>query len=157
MKTSKILIAIAAFSLFACGENKTNEEAEAQPADYKGSVTVLMKSQESGTDQEQVIENVEVNFDPSEDGKTASIIMYSISFAPNMPPLDITIPNLSLSHTKTGFKLSCDRVVPLALGGEFPMYTVTEFVGSVNEEELEFKLNFGQYPTSFSGQKNIAL
>lgn len=65
--------------------------------------------------------------------------------------IDVTIPDIEMSVTDDTVLLSCDRVVPLALGGEYPRYTVTAFSGQLKGEELSFSLNIGDYPTSFRG------
>ncbi|MBQ7459324.1 MAG: TonB-dependent receptor plug domain-containing protein [Bacteroidales bacterium] len=73
-------------------------------------------------------------------------------FIPTMPvTIDVTIPNVNLSVAQDAIILQCDNVVPLAMGGEYPRYTVTALSGSLKGDELEFSLNFGDYPTSFQG------
>jgi hypothetical protein len=44
-------------------------------------------------------------------------------------------------------------VVPKALGGDYPRYTVTNLTGKIVGNELTFSLNFGSYPTSYRGTK----
>lgn len=148
MKATKVLLALAAFALLACNKNEPEILPTPEMADYKGTVTVTYQGAPFDND------DVEVNFTPSEDGTTASITIFKIRFVPQMPvTIDVTIPDVGLTVTKEAIQLSCDNVIPLAMGGEFPRYTVTGLKGTVKDNELDFSLNFGDYPTSFKGTK----
>lgn len=147
MKTKHLILAVlAAILLVSCEKVAPKEEIIPQTADYLGTVTVLYQDTPFDND------NIEVNFTPSEDGTTASITIYKIRFVPQMPvTIDVTIPNVELNVTEDAILLQCDQVVPLAMGGEFPRYTVTALTGSLQGDALEFSLNFGDCPTSFRG------
>ena len=148
MKLNRMILALAALALLACNKEEKNETPVAEAGDYKGVVTVEASS---GTFDN---EDIEVNFTPSEDGTVATITINKIRFVPQMPvTIDVTIPNVGLTSTKDGFQLACDNVIPLAAGGEYPRYTVTNLTGSLNDDELTFSLNFGNTPTSFRGTK----
>lgn len=148
MKLNRMILAFAALALLACNKEEKNETPVAEAGDYKGVVTVEASS---GTFDN---EDIEVNFTPSEDGATASITINKIRFVPQMPvTIDVTIPNVGLTSTKNGFQLACDNVIPLAMGGEYERYTVTNLTGTLKDDELAFSLNFGSTPTSFKGTK----
>ena len=148
MKLNRMILAFAALALLACNKEEKNETPVAEAGDYKGVVTVEASS---GTFDN---EDIEVNFTPSEDGTVATITINKIRFVPQMPvTIDVTIPNVGLTSTKDGFQLACDNVIPLAAGGEYPRYTVTNLTGSLKNDELTFSLNFGNTPTSFRGTK----
>ena len=148
MKLNKMILALAALALLACNKDEKNELPVAAAADYKGFATVEASS---GTFDN---EDIEVNFTPAEDGKTATITIFKIRFAPKMPmQVDVTIPNVELTPTKDGILLACDNVIPQALGGDFPQYTVYEMTGTVKEDEIDFSLKFGTTPTSYKGTK----
>ena len=148
MKLNRMILAFAALALLACNKEEKNETPVAEAGDYKGVVTVEASS---GTFDN---EDIEVNFTPSEDGAVATITINKIRFVPQMPvTIDVTIPNVGLTSTKDGFQLACDNVIPLAAGGEYPRYTVTNLTGSLKNDELTFSLNFGNTPTSFRGTK----
>lgn len=148
MKLNRMILAFAALALLACNKEEKNETPVAEAGDYKGVVTVEAGS---GTFDN---EDIEVNFTPSEDGATASITINKIRFVPQMPvTIDVTIPNVGLTSTKNGFQLACDNVIPLAMGGEYERYTVTNLTGTLKDDELAFSLNFGSTPTSFKGTK----
>ena len=148
MKLNRMILALAALALLACNKEEKNETPVAEAGDYKGVVTVEASS---GTFDN---EDIEVNFTPSEDGATATITINKIRFVPQMPvTIDVTIPNVGLTSTKNGFQLACDNVIPLAMGGEYERYTVTNLTGTLKDDELAFSLNFGSTPTSFKGTK----
>lgn len=147
MKTNKrilSILALAASLLLAC--NPLNEELSPDAADYKGVVSVFYEGEWFNN------ENISVNINPSEDGKTASVKIFKIRFVPKMPVrIDVTIPDIQLDATADGTRLSCDNVIPRALGGDYPKYRVTELTGTLSGDILEFSLNFGEYPTTFKG------
>lgn len=148
MKTNRIILALAAMALLACNKEEKNELPVAVAADYKGVATIEAST---GTFDS---EGIEVNFTPSEDGKTATVTIFKIRFSPRMPmEVDVTIPNVELTSTKDGIRLACDNVIPKALGGDFPDYTVHDMTGTVTENEIDFSLKFGATPTSYKGTK----
>ena len=147
MQFKHMLMALAAVAAIGCNKNNPEEVVEPKEGSYVGTVTVNSTSGEVFDN-----ENIEVSFTPSEDGKTATLVMYQIKFTPRMPmTLDITIPDVSISTEGQDIKLECAEVVPLAMGGPFPNYTVTNLTGKISGGELTFSLNFGATPTSFSG------
>lgn len=149
MKTKHFHAAILALLLIGCGKETNETPLVPQKSDYTGTVTVIYQDAPFDND------NINVNFTPSEDGKTASILLNQIRFVPQMPvTIDVTIPDIALQSTKEKIILSCERTIPLAMGGEYPRYTVTDLHGEIVGKELTFSLNFGDYPTSFRGQAN---
>ena len=150
MKLNRMILALAALALLACNKEEKNELPVAAAADYKGLVSV------DGSNGKFELEDVEVNFTPSEDGKTATITMYKVSFAARMPRMDVTIPDVKLTSTETGILLACDNVVPKALGGDFTNFTVYEMTGTVEEDEIAFSMKLGTIPATYRGIKQVA-
>ena len=145
-----IFAALVAMTLIGCGKAEPETPIVPQESDYKGTVTVMYQGAPFDN------ENIQVNFTPSEDGKTASIIIYQIRFVPQMPvTIDVTIPNVAVQSTTEKILLSCERTIPLAMGGEYPRYTVTDLKGEIVGQEMSFSLNFGDSPTSFQGQAQL--
>jgi len=150
MKLRNIILACAAAVLASCAEPLPEEPLTPETADYNGTVTVTYQESDFNN------ENIDVNFTPSEDGLTASITIYKIRFVPQMPvTIDVTVPQIQLTSTVDKIMLSCEKVIPLAMGGEFPRYTVTGLVGEISDGTLTFSLNFGDYPTRFSGKVKV--
>lgn len=150
MRLNILFAALAAIViLISCGK-KEDEPITPTNADFKGTVSVVFNGSPFDN------EDINVNFTPSGDGKTASITIYKIRFVPQMPvTIDVTIPNVNVTVTGGMMSLSKDQVVPLAMGGEYPRYTVTDLKGTIEGDEMSFSLNFGDYPTSFTGRKKI--
>ena len=147
MQFKHMLMALAALAAIGCNKNNPEETVGPKEGSYVGTVTVNSTSGEVFDN-----ENIEVTFTPSEDGKTATLVMYQIKFTPRMPmTLDITIPDVNITAEGQDIKLECAEVVPLAMGGPFPNYTVTNLTGKISGDNLTFSLNFGATPTSFSG------
>ena len=147
MQFKHMLLALAALAAIGCNKNTPEETAGPKEGSYVGTVTVNSTSGEVFDN-----ENIEVSFTPSEDGKTATLVMYQIKFTPKMPmTLDVTIPDVNISAEGEDIKLACAEVIPLAMGGPFPNYTVTNLTGKISGDNLTFSLNFGATPTSFSG------
>ena len=143
-------MAVAASLILGCSHNEKEQPITPVQADYVGTVSVTYQGEPFDND------GIEVNFTPSDDGKTASIIIYKIKFVPQMPvTIDVTIPDIDVSVTGNVMSLSKDTVVPLAMGGEYPRYTVTGLNGKIEGEELVFSLKFGDYPTSFTGKRKL--
>ena len=149
MKLNRMILALAALTLLACNKEEKNELPVAVVADYKGLVSV------DGSNGKFELEDVEVNFTPSEDGKTATITMYKVSFAARMPRMDVTIPDVKLTSTEEGILLACDKVIPKALGGDDADHIVHDMTGSVKEDEIAFSLKLGTIPTTYRGIKQV--
>lgn len=147
MKATRLFAALLGVLLVSCGKETPAMPLVPEESDYVGTVTVIY--QETPFDNE----NISVNFTPAEDGQTGSITLHQIRFVPQMPvTIDVTIPDIRLQSTPEKILLSCERTIPLAMGGEYPRYTVTGLQGEIAGQELTFSLNFGDYPTSFKGQ-----
>ena len=145
MKITNLFTFAATLLLLAC--NKPAQPVIPQENNFKGTVTVIY--QDAPFDNE----NIEVNFKPSADGKTGSLTIYQIKFVPQMPvTIDVTIPNINVTSTPEQINLECAQVIPLAMGGEYPRYTVTDLKGSIVGKEISFSLNFGSVPTSYKGK-----
>lgn len=119
--------------------------------DYTGTLVV---DQNDGTYYTQQEVNVRITFDTDDNGGilAAEIKMFQVSFAEKMPmKLDMTIPGVTASATNDGITLSGDNIIPLAMGGEFPAYTITGITGEVTANAVSFGFKCGQYPLTFTG------
>jgi len=143
------MVAIAAI-LVSCDKSEKQDEEPVkvlESTDYCGALTVNASSGTFTTD------SIKVSFTATEKPDSASITLFQVKFTPRMPvTLDVTVPGIVVTKTEKGAVLTCERVVPLAMGGEFPNYTVTGFEGEIVDDELTFSLNFGSTPTSYQGK-----
>lgn len=145
MKHKFLILTAALACLLSC--NKTPQpDTFPRESLYLGTVSVDYEDDVFNN------ENITVAFDPSEDGRTADIIIYKIKFVSKMPVrIDVTIPDVELRQTPEGLRFSCDDIAPLALGGEYPKYQVYDLQGTLSGKNLSFSLLFGSYPTRFNG------
>lgn len=148
-KSILIMFALTAILVSCDKSEKENEEQVTvlKSTDYSGTLTVNASTGAFDTD------SVKVSYIATEKADSASIILYQVKFSPRMPlSLDVTVPGIVVRKTEKGAVLTCDSVVPLALGGEYPNYTVKGFEGEIIDDELTFSLNFGSTPTSYQGK-----
>ena len=151
-KLSIALMALFAITLSACDND---EEPENKPID-KPSITIgnsytgtLSVDQNDGSFYTQG--NTVVSVADSE-GETVSIVMKKVKFSDKMPmTLDMTINKVSKTKSSKGYALSGDNIIPLAMSGEFPQYTITNLSGEVTDKTLTLEMICGNYPLTFSG------
>lgn len=143
-----LLLALSA-AIVSCDKSENeNEEAknDLKSADYIGTLTIDASSGSFDTD------STKVSFNTTDKSDSATITMYQVKFSPKMPvSLDVTVPGITVVKTQKGAIITCDSIVPLAMGGEYPKYTVKDFEGEIVDDQLTFSLKFGSTPTSFSG------
>lgn len=142
-------MAAAAFvTLAACDENGGDETEDPVVKDgtYKGTVTV-----DAGTENAFTFENASMEVTVSEDKTFADIKMAKVKFAEAMPPMDITIPGVIMEKAATGYSLSGNGIVPTAMGGEFPAFTINGLTGQITDLALSFDMLCGTYRVAFSG------
>ena len=114
---------------------------------YSGTVKVLEPL--------YVQEDVKVLIERDSITGVQNIVMYKVRFSERMPVfIDMVIPDVDI--TKSGY-ISGDSIVPLLKSGApYEKYIVTELEGQVDNTKepstLTFSLNFGQYPTQYTGK-----
>lgn len=115
---------------------------------YLGTVTV---DQNDGTVFKQ--QNVEVKYDIADiAGSKLDIYMYKVKFAEGMPiNLDMTIPAVDFTVSGERIDISGDGIVPLAMGGEFPRYTITDLSGTIENGTMSLSMTCGVFPLSYVG------
>ena len=151
-KMKKMFFAAALMlAVIACGKDEKpvdpGQDEQSFPADYTGTVTVIYNEEEVDNP------DITVTLRESETEGQLEIDMFQIRFVPTMPvTVDLTIPSVSYEvHPDGTLSLSADDVAPLYLGNPMEPYRVTGFTGKLDDKGLTFSLNFGSYPTSFTG------
>ena len=81
------------------------------------------------------------------------MVFHKVKFVPQMPvSLDVTVPDVKYSRAADGsLLLSSDGIVPITMMQPYPKYTVTGLSGKMSDKTLSISLNFGEFPTSYSG------
>ena len=141
------LICAAMLSFVACDKNDDSKDVNPTPqaASALGTVTV---TQADGSEFSK--DGVSVALTYAEDSMT--IDMFKVKFAERMPlELDMTIGGVQYSNNDGDIKLWGKNIVPQAMGGAFPKYTITNLEGKVSDGEVSFTMMCGEYPTRFKG------
>ena len=142
-------VLIAAGMMFvACDKNDDKNETPETLTNqtYVGTLTV---DQTDGTTYTQ--ENVTVGIAITD---TAGMVLTfnQVSFSERMPvKIDMTIPHIEYTANGVNYTISGNNIVPLAMGGEFPKYTITNLSGTIADGTLSVSMNCGGFPTKFSG------
>jgi len=151
MKNLKFLFLLAVVPFFAAcssdddDNNNGNNTAIIEEGAYVGTLKV---DQNDDTFYNQDNVKVEIEFDEG----TAKIIMHQVSFSERMPvKLDMTIPGVTANAITGGFEISGNNIVPLAGGGQFAQYTITDMSGTITTAAISFELTCGAYPLTFTG------
>lgn len=142
-----ILIASMLLAVAGCSKNNVNEEkVSPRSSVYSGSLNVVAGGKDN------VTEGVEVNADIDKDG-VLTLVFHKVKFVPQMPvSLDVTVPDVKYSREADGsLLLSGDGIVPITMMQPYPKYTVTGLSGKMSAKALSVSLNFGEFPTSYSG------
>ena len=111
-----------------------------------------------GTDSTFTMNNIKVNV--AMDEQFATFEMLAVKFAEAMPlTLDMTIDSVSYvvadavqSSTYGNVKFSGNNLVPEAMGGAFPRYTITNLEGKIENGKFSFSMICGTYPVSYEGE-----
>ena len=142
-----ILIASMLLAVAGCSKNNVNEEKGAPCSSvYSGSLNVVAGGKDN------VTEGVEVNADIDKEG-VLTLVFHKVKFVPQMPvSLDVTVPDVKYSRAADGsLLLSGDGIVPITMMQPYPKYTVTGLSAKMSDKALSISLNFGEFPTSYSG------
>ena len=148
MKKVKFLALVCSAVLFfaACGDEKDNSKPEiSKTNEYIGDVWVT-QSDESLYMQADVTVDYEIT-------DTAGLVLtfYHIQFSSKMPvSIDMVVPNV-LYEGDDELTISGENIVPLAMGGEFPQYTITNLHGTISKSDISLSMNCGSNPFEFSG------
>jgi hypothetical protein len=154
MKTLKkikipVIIAFAIVSFLAYGCEKDNKESTALTEDitFSGRMTV---DQLDGTN--YAVDGVRIKIEPSTSEGILTIEMLQVSFSPKMPvKLDMKIQEVMYSSSSKKIIISGNNIIPIAMGGEFPAYTITNLSGEIENGSITLSMICGNYPLTYSG------
>jgi hypothetical protein len=146
---------VIGFGFLACEETETpDENKQVTAASYSGTLSV---DQLDSTyyDTDSVVISIAPQTDTTEAGTATNvcIVMKQVRFSPRMPlTLDITLNDVAYEAGDEGFALSCDTLVPYAMGGPFPSYLITNLHGLIKDNELTLSMKCGRNPLTYSGR-----
>ncbi|AGY54206.1 hypothetical protein BRDCF_p1579 [Bacteroidales bacterium CF] len=148
LKNKSLFIALLITSFFASSCQKEEEPLKlTEDGTYSGQLAV---DQLNGTN--YTSSNVQVKVTPSTSAGYITIDMLQVSFSPKMPvKLDMKIQNVAYTSTSEKITISGNNIVPIAMGGEFPAYTITNLTGEIQNGVLSLSMMCGSYPLTYNG------
>ena len=155
MKKLAFCLMAAAALLAGCSKDNGNETAidYYNGSSFLGTMTVTYQSTDYKTDNVQV----DMSINEATDGSNTTsmtLVMKQIKFVPQMPVvLDITIPGLTTkSGTDGTTTITGNNIIPLAMGGQYPLYKITNFSGTLDTNGvLSDSMTVGSYPVTYKG------
>ncbi|MBO7115030.1 MAG: hypothetical protein J6V95_07650 [Bacteroidaceae bacterium] len=157
MKKSIFLLLALMAAVISCDKIETDDENKKDATEKNDSIQkndtlffsgVLTANASSG---DCVTPDTKISVNYTDKADSVSITIFKAKLAQRMPAMDIIIPGISVKQEGDVAEISSDNSIPLAMGSEFPAYTVTEFSGFVLSDSISFSLKFGQTQTSFAG------
>ena len=162
MKKSIFLLLALMAAVISCDKIETDDENKKDATEQNDSIQndsiqkidtlyfsgVLTANASSG---DCITPDTKISVNYTDKADSVSITIFKAKLAQRMPAMDIIIPGISVKQEGDATEISSDNSIPLAMGSEFPAYTVTEFSGFVLSDSISFSLKFGQTPTSFAG------
>ncbi len=148
LKNKSLFIALLITSFFAASCQKEEEPLKlTEDGTYSGQLAV---DQLNGTN--FTSNNIQVKVTPSTSAGYITIDMLQVSFSPKMPvKLDMKIQNVVYTSTSEKITLSGNNIIPIAMGGEFPAYTITNLTGEIQNGVLSLSMMCGSYPLTYNG------
>ena len=141
-----MLFTIALCSCSNQGKDVDNPEIDITDNTYIGKLTV---DQNDGSFYIQEKVSIQVQKD---DDNSLKLIMHKVKFSEKMPiSLNMTIPGVSQTEISDYISIQGENIIPIAMGGAFPKYTIKNMTGKITRTEINFSLICGDYPLSFSG------
>jgi len=154
MKTFKtikfsVIIAFAVVSFFAssCEKDDNEQIVITEDITFSGRMTV---DQLDGTN--YTVNGVQIKIEPATSGNILTIEMLQVSFSPKMPvKLDMKIQEVMYYSSSKKIIISGNNIIPIAMGGEFPAYTITNLSGEIENGSITLSMMCGNYPLTYSG------
>jgi len=146
-----LLAALVVVAFASCDkeDDQKEETVEVVSETYVGSMSV---NQNDGTF--FTMDSVSIDVTPKDGDSTVTILMHAVTFSDLMPvSLDITVNGIAYTSTTTEVNLSGNNIIPIAMGGEFPAYTITNFAGTITDGVFSFSMVCGTYPMTFTSSK----
>jgi len=146
-----LLAALVVMAFASCDKEEDQKEdvVEVVSETYVGKLSV---DQTDGTF--FTMDSVSVDVNPVDGDSTVVMVMHGVTFSARMPvALDMTVNGIAYTSTTTNVSLSGNNLVPIAMGGEFPAYTITNYAGTITDGKLSFSMVCGKFPLTFTGSK----
>ncbi len=148
------MCAVVALAFAACSDDNGKDDPVLKDGVYSY-VGKIVVDQTDGTFFTK--ENVQIDLTFNTENKTVKMVVNKVKFAANMPvELDMTVEGLTYTQAGDDLYVTGNNLVPTAMGGPFPAYTITNFKGDVdldaNDADYEFTMVCGKFPVKYDGR-----
>lgn len=147
-----LLCSVSLFAFAACSDDEEDEPfIEDGIISYVGAVAVDQNDGTTFTDK-----NIKIDLTFYPESETATMVVNQVKFAEAMPiRLDMTVEGITYNQVGNTIALTGSGIVPEAMGGPFPAYTITKFNGMATGELLSFEMMCGEFPVTFVGYATL--
>ena len=144
MKKSIFLLLALMAAVISCDKIETDDENKKDATEKNDSIQendsiffsgVLTANASSG---DCITPDTKISVNYTDKADSVSITIFKAKLAQRMPAMDIIIPGISVKQEGDVTEISSDNSIPLAMGSEFPAYTVTEFSGFILSDSISF-------------------
>jgi hypothetical protein len=140
------------FSVISCSDPDEDNGEQNNPDETNQELFVGQLTVEPLSEHPFVMDSVSISMAVNDSTGTMTMVMYKVRFSPSMPiTLDMTVTGIDAESNQGVFILSADSIVPQALGGPFPAYTISNLNGVMTDDSLHVSMNCGSYPLTFRG------
>lgn len=147
-----ILLISTVIIFAACDKDDENNDDNSQSMTEEKTVWVGTMSVTQDDNSVFTQTDVRVDVEPI-DNDYMHMVVKQVKFSEKMPyPLDMTIDSVKYILNDGYLKFSGNNIVPQAMGGPFPQYTITNFAGNTKDSKPNFSMMCGKYPLSFVGE-----
>ncbi len=149
MKLIRFLLCVCATTLTIMACNKDEEITKKMVKNHKefvGTFAVTQSDQTVFTTEGKVLEYAITD--------TAKLVLtfYQAQFSPKMPIcIDMIVQNIDYEESTSKITFSGTNIIPLAMGGEFPQYTITNLQGTITKEGVSLTMICGKNPVEYIG------
>ena len=143
-----LLCSMALLSFAACSDDDDSLFIEDGIIAYVGDVVV---DQNDGTT--YTAKDVKIDLTFYAVANTAEMLVKQVKFAEKMPiRLDMTVKGIDFTIAGSGITIVGNNIVPEAMGGPFPAYTIINLSGKVTDSDFSFSMKCGEFPVTFTGK-----
>lgn len=149
MKKLLLVLMLCTFAVACTEEKEENNNTtieQTSSVNYIGTITVGEGNDVFSED------SISIQTSKMSSGKM-NIKLLQVKFAQAMPlRLDIEINGIDHVKENDGtYTLTGNNIVPIAMGGEFPAYTITNLNGTIIDSILTLNMTCGSYPVNYVG------
>jgi hypothetical protein len=151
MKLTRFFLAVLTSMalLQACTEDGSDQDDSTTVSNFEGLLTVDQLNNTFFTK-----DSVQVMLTEGTESGKYDLVMYQVKFSSRMPvTLDMTVNGIDAVADANGYSLSGDSIIPIAMGGLFPSYTIYDLTGHMTKDSVKLSMKCGTYPLTYAGAR----